>query len=107
MVTYVTCQSEKLTRRPEEPAPLGALTLGNAIDTVPPFLGHPTRSSMLNLKMRLAVLFAVLVSAFALAGCGHGEDEWQAAQRDIAKLKADLDASNKRHTDDEQKYTDS
>ena len=62
---------------------------------------------MLTLRMRLAVLFAVLVSAFALAGCGHGEDEWQAAQRDIAKLKADLDASNKRHTDDEQKYADS
>ena len=40
-----------------------------------------------------------------LAGCGHSEDEWQAAQRDIAKLKADLDAANKRHADDEQKYS--
>ena len=50
------------------------------------------------------LLFAVLVSAFAVAGCGHSEDEWQQAQRDIAKLKADLDAANKRHADDEQKY---
>ena len=61
---------------------------------------------MLSVKMRLLVLFAVIVSSFGLAGCGHGEDEWQAAQRDIAKLKADLDASNKRHADDEQKYAD-
>jgi chemotaxis protein MotB len=61
---------------------------------------------MLKLKMRLVLLFAVLVSAFALTGCGHSEDEWQAAQRDIAKLKADLDAANKRHADDEQKYSD-
>jgi chemotaxis protein MotB len=62
---------------------------------------------MLNVKMRLGLLFAVLVSALVLSGCGHSEDEWQAAQRDIAKLKADLDAANKRHTDDEQKYADS
>jgi chemotaxis protein MotB len=61
---------------------------------------------MLNVKTRLLVLFAILVSSFALAGCGHGEDEWQAAQRDIAKLKADLEASNRRHADDEQKYTE-
>jgi chemotaxis protein MotB len=61
---------------------------------------------MLNVKMRLALLFAVFMAAFALGGCGHSEDEWQAAQRDIAKLKADLDASNKRHADDEQKYAD-
>jgi chemotaxis protein MotB len=63
---------------------------------------------MLKVQMRLAILFAVLVAAFALTGCaGHTEEEWQAAQRDIAKLKADLDASAKRHTDDEQKYADS
>jgi chemotaxis protein MotB len=41
-----------------------------------------------------------------LAGCGHSEDEWQQAQRTIAGLKADLDASNKRHAEDEQKYAD-
>src|SRR5215472_17653246 len=61
---------------------------------------------MLNVKWRLLVLFTFAAASFALAGCGHGEDEWQAAQRDIAKLKADLDAANKRHADDEQKYAD-
>jgi chemotaxis protein MotB len=44
---------------------------------------------------------AVLLTA---AGCGHSEDEWQQAQRDIAKLKADLEVANKRHADDDQKY---
>src|SRR5271165_3983924 len=62
---------------------------------------------MLNVKMRVSVLLAVLCAAFLLTGCGHSEDEWQAAQRDIAKLKADLDAANKRHADDDQKYADS
>jgi chemotaxis protein MotB len=61
---------------------------------------------MLKLKVRLALLFAIVLSSFFLGGCGHSEDEWQAAQRDIAKLRADLDAANKRHSDDEQKYTD-
>jgi chemotaxis protein MotB len=62
---------------------------------------------MLKVGMRLAILFAVLVAAFTLTGCaGHTEEEWQAAQRDIAKLKADLDASAKRHADDDQKYAD-
>lgn len=61
---------------------------------------------MLNVRMRIVLLFAVLASAFTLVGCGHSEDEWQAAQRDIAKLKADLDAANRRHADDEQKYAD-
>jgi chemotaxis protein MotB len=59
-----------------------------------------------NLKLRVGWLFAVLVMAFVLPGCGHSEDEWQQAQRDIAKLKADLDAANKRHADDDQKYAD-
>jgi len=61
---------------------------------------------MLNLKMRMGLLLAAICAAFVLTGCGHSEDEWQAAQRDIAKLKADLDAANKRHADDEQKYAD-
>jgi chemotaxis protein MotB len=51
------------------------------------------------------LLIATLASLSA-AGCGHSEDEWQQAQRDIARLKADLDAAGKRHTDDEQKYAD-
>jgi chemotaxis protein MotB len=49
----------------------------------------------------LLVVFGVLILSTA---CGHSEDEWQGAQRDIAKLKADLDAANKRHADDDQKY---
>jgi chemotaxis protein MotB len=49
----------------------------------------------------LLVVFGALVLGTA---CGHSEDEWQGAQRDIAKLKADLDAANKRHADDDQKY---
>ena len=61
---------------------------------------------MLNVKMRMGLLLAAICAAFILTGCGHSEDEWQAAQRDIAKLKADLDAANKRHADDEQKYAD-
>jgi chemotaxis protein MotB len=56
------------------------------------------------LKMRISLLVSVLFAALVLGGCGHSEDEWQQAQRDIAKLKADLDASNKRHQDDEAQY---
>src|SRR5215472_15043918 len=55
-------------------------------------------------KLRICLLFAAFVACFALSGCGHSEEEWQQAQRDIAKLKADLDAANSRHADDEQKY---
>lgn len=61
---------------------------------------------MHTLRMRVALLLAAVFTAFVITGCGHSEDEWQQAQRDIAKLKADLDASNKRHSDDEQKYAD-
>ena len=49
-------------------------------------------------------LLTIVVGAFAVSGCGYSEDEWQQAQRDISKLKADLDAANKRHNDDENKY---
>jgi chemotaxis protein MotB len=49
----------------------------------------------------LLVAFSTLVFSTA---CGHSEDEWQGAQHDIAKLKADLDVANKRHADDDQKY---
>jgi uncharacterized small protein (DUF1192 family) len=41
--------------------------------------------------------------ACAVTGCGHSEDEWQTAQRDIVKLKADLDAANKWVADMDQK----
>jgi chemotaxis protein MotB len=60
---------------------------------------------MHNLKVRLSLLLLAFVACFALTGCGHSDEEWDQAQRDIAKLKADLDAANKRHADDEQNYT--
>jgi chemotaxis protein MotB len=60
---------------------------------------------MLNVKLRVSLLLAAFLACFIFAGCGHSEEEWEQAQRDIAKLKADLDASNKRHTEDEQNYT--
>jgi chemotaxis protein MotB len=60
---------------------------------------------MLKATYWIGLLMAAL-ACFSLLGCGHGEDEWQAAQRDIAKLKADLDAANKRHADDEQRYAE-
>jgi chemotaxis protein MotB len=61
---------------------------------------------MHKLKVRVGLILVALLTTFALVGCGHSEDEWQQAQRDIAKLKADLDAANKRHADDDQKYSD-
>ena len=59
---------------------------------------------MIHWKLRIGMLMVVLFGALSLTGCGHSEDEWQQAQRDIAKLKADLDAANKRHADDEAQY---
>src|SRR5215469_11504372 len=61
---------------------------------------------MHKMRLRVSLLLVALVALFGVTGCGHSEDEWQQAQRDIAKLKADLDAANKRHADDEQKYAD-
>ena len=51
------------------------------------------------------LLFIALALLLGLAGCGHSEEEWQQAQRDIAKLKADLDAATSLHADDDRKYT--
>ncbi len=60
---------------------------------------------MHNLKIRIGALLVACFATLALAGCGgHSDEEWQQAQRDIAKLKADLDAANKLHAEDEQKY---
>jgi chemotaxis protein MotB len=64
---------------------------------------------MHNLKRRVGMWLVAVVATFAvlsLVGCGHSEDEWQQAQRDISKLKSDLEQANKRHADDEQKYSD-
>jgi chemotaxis protein MotB len=52
------------------------------------------------------VCVGALMGALLLTGCGHSEDEWQGAQRTIAGLKADLEAANTRHTEDEKKFTD-
>ena len=61
---------------------------------------------MIDRNLRACVFVATALVCVVLAGCGHSEDEWQQAQRTIAGLKADLDASNKRHAEDEQKYAD-
>ncbi len=61
---------------------------------------------MSQLRLRVGCLLIATLASLSAAGCGHSEDEWQQAQRDIARLKADLDAAGKRHTDDEQKYAD-
>jgi hypothetical protein len=47
------------------------------------------------------------IAILAAAGCGApSADEWQGAQRHIAKLKADLDAADRRHADDERNYAE-
>jgi chemotaxis protein MotB len=56
-------------------------------------------------KHYFGLMLVGFVALFFTAACGHSEDEWQQAQHDISKLKADLDVANKRHADDEQKYT--
>jgi chemotaxis protein MotB len=56
-------------------------------------------------RARAGLLFIVFAFVLGLVGCGHSEEEWQQAQRDIAKLKADLDAANSLHADDDRKYT--
>jgi chemotaxis protein MotB len=56
------------------------------------------------LRAPASLLFITFATLFCLAGCGHSEEEWQQAQRDISKLKADLDAANSRHDSDEKKF---
>jgi chemotaxis protein MotB len=55
-------------------------------------------------KHYMGLLLVGFAALFFSTACGHSEDEWQQAQRDISKLKADLDVANKRHTEDDQKY---
>jgi len=104
MVTYVICQRKKVTPR----APCCVfLTEYRAVDTVATLLGiRKGVLSMANVNLRAGVLIAAAIAVALLAGCGHSEDEWQQAQRTIAGLKADLDAANKRHGDDDRKYAD-
>jgi chemotaxis protein MotB len=83
------------------------LTLWACIDTVgelEPNVATEVRP-MPNSKLSLRFLLLAFVASFVVMACGHSEDEWQQAQRDIAKLKADLDAANTRHAEDEQKYS--
>jgi chemotaxis protein MotB len=55
-------------------------------------------------KHYMSLLLFGFAALLLTAACGHSEDEWEQAQHDISKLKADLDVANKRHTEDEQKY---
>ena len=59
---------------------------------------------MHTVRFRIGLVMIAVLTCLALSACGHSEDEWQQAQQEIAKLKADLDAANKRHADDERKY---
>jgi chemotaxis protein MotB len=59
---------------------------------------------MHTVRFRTGLVMIAVLTCLALSACGHSEDEWQQAQQEIAKLKADLDAANKRHADDERKY---
>lgn len=53
----------------------------------------------------LAMSSAALI-AFALAGCGHTDEEMAAKQREIDKLSADLKAAKAQIADDQAKYTE-
>jgi chemotaxis protein MotB len=59
---------------------------------------------MRTVKHYVSLLIVALGALVLTTACGHSEDEWQGAQHDIAKLKADLDVANKRHAEDDQKY---
>jgi chemotaxis protein MotB len=56
-------------------------------------------------KLYIGWMLIGCVALLFTPACGHSEDEWEQAQHDISKLKADLDVANKRHAEDEQKYT--
>ncbi len=55
-------------------------------------------------KHYMGLMLVAFVALLLGTACGHSEDEWEQAQHDISKLKADLDVANKRHAEDEQKY---
>jgi hypothetical protein len=51
--------------------------------------------------------FPVVCAAILAIGCGGpSAAQWQESQQTIAKLKADLDAANTRHAEDERKYAE-
>jgi hypothetical protein len=54
----------------------------------------------------VGALFVVSVLALPVIGCGHSEDEWQRAQNANAKLRLDLDASNRLRSADDERYAD-
>lgn len=57
--------------------------------------------------MRGAVVCRALLGGVFLAGCGGpSAAEWDQTQAEVARLKADLDAANRRHADDERNYQD-
>lgn len=49
---------------------------------------------------------ALALSALALGGCGHTDEEMEAKQREIDKLSADLKAAKGQITDDQAKYAE-
>jgi chemotaxis protein MotB len=58
------------------------------------------------MNVRVLPVLAAFAASFVIAGCGHSEDEWQQAQRDIAKLQADLGAAKALVAQDDKKYAD-
>lgn len=62
---------------------------------------------MIQWKLRIGLMLSLFLGALALSGCGHTSEEWDQSQRDIAKLKVELDAANKRQQDTESQYAQS
>src|SRR5271154_3635039 len=102
MVTYVTSQPQNFDHCEDDVfKPCRSLTVTADDDRFgPPFSNPCEVSQMHRLMLRVGSLLVIAWAGLALVGCGHSEDEWQQSQRDIGKLKADLDAANKRHADD-------
>jgi len=55
---------------------------------------------------KLWVWLCVAITALALAGCGHTDEEMAAKQREIDKLSADLKAAKAQIADDQAKFSE-
>lgn len=49
---------------------------------------------------------ALLGLLSAIGGCGPSQEQLDQAQDQVSRLRADLDAANRRHADDERKYVE-